>query len=122
MVFRMGRKDLENEDEACNAVAVTNKSYENSVQVAKFEFMGLAPEEYVALMGNYTIGFANDENKTRNGRWTMNPYVFDNSYFKEVLLGDEGKYLKTEADNRLVYDESLREWVEKYANDQNLFF
>lgn len=84
--------------------------------------MGLSPDEYVALMGSYTLGFANDENKTRNGRWTMNPYVFDNTYFQEVLLGSQSKYLKTEADLRLLNEPQLREWVEKFAADQNLFF
>ena len=64
--------------------------------------MGLSAEEYVALMGSYTLGFANDDNKLRKGRWTMNPYVFDNTYFQEVLLGHESKYLKTEADIKLL--------------------
>lgn len=84
--------------------------------------MNLSAEEYVALMGSYTLGFANDENKTRNGRWCMNPYVFDNTYFQEVLLGQDSKYLKTEADLKLLNDPNLREWVERYAEDQNLFF
>lgn len=84
--------------------------------------MGLSPEEYVALMGSYTLGFANDENKTRNGRWCMNPYVFDNTYFQEVLLGSDSKYLKTQADLKLLHDPTLREWVERYAQDQTLFF
>ena len=43
--------------------------------------MGLNAEEYVALMGSYTLGFANDENTSKGNRWTMNPYVFDNTYF-----------------------------------------
>ena len=72
-------------------------------------------------MGSYTIGFANDENKTRNGRWTQNPYVFDNSYFQELLLKGD-KYLSTDADFRLLNEPVLLEWVEKFANDQNLFF
>ena len=84
--------------------------------------MGLTPEEYVALMGSYTLGFANDENKTRNGRWCMNPFVFDNTYFQEVLVGADSKYLKTESDLNLLHDPIMREWVEKYAEDQNLFF
>lgn len=84
--------------------------------------MGLEADEYVALMGSYTIGFANDENKTRNGRWTMNPYVFDNTYFQEVLLGENSKYLKTDADLKLLHDPNLKQWVEKFANDQKLFF
>lgn len=121
-MFKMGRKDIATEAEASNAVAVQNESHENAVQVAKFDMMGLSSEEYVALMGSYTLGFANDENTTKNGRWSMNPYVFDNTYFQEVLLGQDSRYLKTDADLRLLHDTQCREWVEKYANDQNLFF
>jgi hypothetical protein len=45
--------------------------------------MNLSPEEYVALMGGInTLGFR-DENKSGPlTRWTMNPYVFDNTYFQ----------------------------------------
>jgi catalase (peroxidase I) len=81
MLFRMGRKDASTEPSQEDSLTVVEASHENSVQVAKFDLMGLSPEEYVALMGSYTLGFANDENKTRNGRWCMNPYVFDNTYF-----------------------------------------
>jgi len=122
MIFRMGRKDVETEGEASTALAITEASHENSVQVAKFELMGLGASEYVALMGSYTIGFASDDNKTKQGRWTMNPYVFDNTYFKEVLLGHQSNYLKTQADLRLLDNPELKEWVEAYAQDQNLFF
>ena len=31
MIFRMGRKDIETEAEASNAVAVTNRSHENAI-------------------------------------------------------------------------------------------
>ena len=64
MVFRMGREDIETEQEA-GALQVQVASHENAVQVAKFDMMGLSSEEYVALMGSYTLGFANDENKTK---------------------------------------------------------
>ena len=52
----------------------------------------------------------------------MNPYVFDNTYFQEVLLGHNSKYLKTAADMELVQKPELKEWVEAYAGDQTLFF
>lgn len=52
----------------------------------------------------------------------MNPYVFDNSYFKEVLVGRDSIYLKTDADMRLLNDSELRKWVEAYAQDEKLFF
>ena len=73
-------------------------------------------------MGSYTLGFASEDNKGKSGRWTMNPYVFDNTYFQEVLLGHESKYLKTEADLKLLHDPELKEWVQAYADDQTLFF
>ena len=122
MIFRMGRKDVETEGEAAHAVAVQHASHENAVMVHRFDMMGLSPEEYVALMGSFTIGFANDDNLSKKGRWTMNPYVFDNTYFQEVLLGHNSKYLKTEADLKLLHSPELKRWVEAYAQDQNLFF
>ena len=57
--------------------------------------MGFTIEDYVALMGSHTLGFAHDDRSGFKGRWTMNPHVFDNSYFKEVLLGEKTKYLRT---------------------------
>lgn len=45
----------------------------------------------------------------------MNPYVFDNTYFKELLLEDESKYYKTDADRALLRDAKLKSWVEAYA-------
>ena len=81
MIFRMGRKDVQTEGEASDALAITDGTHENAVQSSKFGTLGLTAEEYVALMGSYTLGFASDDNKGRSGRWTMNPYVFDNTYF-----------------------------------------
>jgi len=80
--------------------------------VTKFQEMGLSAEEYVALMGSYTLGFASDDNKSKRGRWCMNPYVFDNTYFQEVLLGHNSKYLKTDADLSLLQNPELKSWVE----------
>jgi L-ascorbate peroxidase len=122
MIFRMGRKDVETEGEASTAVAVLDDSHENSVMVSKFDMMGLDADEYVALMGSYTLGFVNDDNKGKKGRWCMNPYVFDNTYFQEVLLGQDSRYLKTEADLKLLHTPELKHWVEAYAQDENLFF
>lgn len=123
MVFKMGRQDVETEGEAQNALAIIpDNSHENAVMVKKFDMMGLEPEEYVAIMGSYTMGFASDADKGKTGRWTMNPYVFDNTYFKEVLMGAESIYLKTQADLNLLQDPSLRKWVETYAEDEPLFF
>lgn len=122
MIFRMGREDIETEGEASTALAITDASHENAVMVSKFNMMGLNAEEYVAIMGSYTLGFASEDNKGKKGRWCMNPYVFDNTYFQEVLLAHDSKYLKTEADLKLLHDPELKKWVEAYADDQTLFF
>ena len=73
-------------------------------------------------MGSHTLGFASDDNLTKKGRWTMNPFVFDNTYYKEVLMAHDSNYLKTEADLSLLQDSETRTWVEEYANDEALFF
>jgi L-ascorbate peroxidase len=48
--------------------------------------------------------------------------VFDNSYYKEVLLGDKSKFLKTPAEHMLLENDEMKRLVEAYAQDQNLFF
>lgn len=82
----------------------------------------MADHEYVALMGIHTLGFVGHAKKGFNTRWCMNPYVFDNTYFKELTLGDRSKYFKSDADRKMMAHTHQREWVEKYAADQTLFF
>jgi len=48
--------------------------------------------------------------------------VFDNTYYKEVLLGDRSKFLKTPGEHMLVEDPEMKRLCEAYAQDQNLFF
>jgi hypothetical protein len=47
----------------------------------------------------------------------MNPYVFDNTYYKELLLGDKSRYLKTEGEHMLLRDQEMKQFVEMYAED-----
>ena len=39
-----------------------------------------------------------------------------------MLVGHDSRYLKTEGDLSLLHNSELREWVEKNAEDQDLFF
>ena len=86
--------------------------------VEKITSNGFSKKELVALMGSHTIGFANMENSGSHNRWTQNPHVFDNTYFKEVLLGDRSKFLKTKAEIMLANDTELRGYCEEYAQDE----
>lgn len=115
----MGREDVEGEGEA---VQHEPEQVGNGLFVSRLDKLNLNAQEIVALMGSHTLGFQGQETKGFNSRWVMNPYVFDNTYFKELLLRDKSKYFKTEADVRLVQNPEYRNWVEAYAEDQDLFF
>ena len=100
MFFNIGRRDIGSEGDAIQHAAETNAG--SLVTQGLAQTNDLTPEEFVALMGSFTLGFCGDEKKGPHTRWCMNPYVFDNTYFKEVLLRDQSKYFKTEADHKLV--------------------
>lgn len=119
MIFSMGREDTEAEGDVVQHDAETHGGSLVVQGLAKSE---LRAEELVALMGSFTLGFQGEEKKGPHTRWCMNPYVFDNTYFQELLLKDQGKYFKTEADLKLVQNPDLKQWVEAYAQDQDLFF
>jgi L-ascorbate peroxidase len=118
MVFRMGRKDAEEHE------VVSDPSSIGSEQNVLDRFLknGFSKQEFVALMGSHTLGFASMERTGPQSRWTMNPHVFDNTYYKEVLLGERSKYLKTGGEIMLARDPELRALCEKYAQDEQLFF
>jgi catalase (peroxidase I) len=114
MVFRMGRQDAQENE--VSQESVNEPSGESVLQ--KMSRLGFSKQEFVALMGSHTIGFANTEATGPQNRWTMNPHVFDNSYFKEVLLGDRSKYFKSKGETLLASDGELRQYVEQYAQDE----
>ena len=117
MIFRMGRQDVTSEADSIQhpteGLCATAESFGN---------LKLEPEEYVALMGNITIGFVGDEKKGPHTRWCMNPYVFDNTYYQELLLGEKSKYYKNEYDYKLLESAEGRQWVQAFADDEDLFF
>ena len=119
MIFNMGRQDVSGEGDAIQHAAETHAG---SLVVQGLAQSKLAPEEFVALMGSFTIGFNGEEKKGAHSRWTMNPYVFNNTYFQELLLKDQSKYHHSEADRKLVQNAQLKSWVEAFADDETLFF
>jgi catalase (peroxidase I) len=63
-------------------------------------------------MGSHTLGFAHKERSGIKGRWTMNPHVFDNTYYQEVLLGHKSKYLHTPTEELMLEDPEMKILVE----------
>lgn len=114
----MGREEVHGE---ADVVHHDPETFYNSLNIARLSRMNLPAEDFVALVGgSQTLGFRGEGKKGHQSRWTMNPYVFDNTYFQQLLLGHDSKYFSTEHDHKLVHEH--RHWVEAYAQDQNLFF
>jgi catalase (peroxidase I) len=95
MIFKMGRIDAE-EVSPSDRLPDTNEP--KMTQYQKLVRLGFSDQDFVAIMGSHTLGFAHKERSGFEGRWTMNPHVFDNTYYKELLLGERSKYLKTPAE------------------------
>lgn len=103
-----------------------------------FYRQGFNDQEIVALSGAHTLGSCHKSRSGFDGPWTRNPLVFDNNYFK-LLLGLDWvprewdgnlqytdtatkKLMMLPTDMCLIEDPKFKEWVEKYAADQQLFF
>ena len=112
MIFRMGREDVTSE-----ADSIQHQTEGLCATAESLGQLSLEPEEYVALMGNITIGFVGDDKKGPKSRWCMNPYVFDNTYFQELMLGDKSKYFKNEYDYKLMESTEGKQWVQAFAED-----
>lgn len=116
-----------------------------------FYRMGLSDKDIVALSGGHTLviiwllssnylinliwqlvgvrdcysvkGGAHPERSGFDGQWTTEPLKFDNSYFVELVEGDTKKLLlKLPTDKALLEDDSLRQYAEVYAKDEDEFF
>ena len=111
----MGREDTPEEHHDEDA-ALMDPS--NPVR-SQFAGTGLSDDEIVALMGRRTLGFLPPEDEYQ-GKWVQNPYVFDNTYFQE-LLNENSRYIKLDDDRSLLEDESFRRYVEEFAEDSELF-
>ena len=113
----MGREDTAHEDEEVEDAALMETSNPAKSQFATTD---LTNDEIVALMGRRTLGFLPPEDEY-HGKWVQNPYVFDNTYFQE-LLNDKSRYIKLDDDRSLLKDPELKRYVELFAEDEHLFF
>ncbi|KAI0391834.1 peroxiredoxin [Xylariaceae sp. FL0594] len=115
-----------------------------------FGRMGFNDQEIVALSGAHNLGRCHGDRSGFEGKWVNNPTRFSNQYYKVLLANEKDwKKKKTAAgveqfvyvedlgaeggepeeglmmlptDMCLLSDPKFRPWVEKYADDKDLFF
>ncbi|KKK14005.1 hypothetical protein P175DRAFT_0503950 [Aspergillus ochraceoroseus IBT 24754] len=115
-----------------------------------FHRMGFNDQEIVALAGGHNLGRCHGDRSGFQGPWVNNPTRFSNQFFKLLLnlewepktlengmsqfvhedpdLADgddddeEEPLMMLPTDIALRDDPAFRPWVEKYANDKDLFF
>lgn len=110
-----------------------------------FYRMGFNDQEIVALSGGHNLGRTHSDRSGFEGPWVNNPTRFSNQFFKLLLKlkwtpktlpngmsqfvyedpdleeGEE-QLMMLPTDIALITDPSFRQWVEKYAEDKDLFF
>ncbi|CAE6448450.1 unnamed protein product [Rhizoctonia solani] len=103
-----------------------------------FYRMGFNDQEIVALSGAHALGRCHRDRSGFDGPWTFSPTTLTNEYFK-LLLNEKWQWRKWDGpkqledkttkslmmlptDMALVQDKKFKPWVQKYADDQDLFF
>jgi cytochrome c peroxidase len=99
---------------------------------AIFGRMGFSDKEMVALSGAHALGRCHTDRSGFDGPWTFSPTTLTNDYYKLLIEEKNGprqfEDVKTKSlmmlptDMELVKDKSFRQYVEKYARDNDVFF
>ncbi|KAI3329111.1 cytochrome c peroxidase [Xylariaceae sp. AK1471] len=102
-----------------------------------FYRMGFNDQEIVALSGAHALGRCHTDRSGFDGPWTFSPTVLTNDFYTLLLsekwttrkwngptqLQDQGKTLMMlPTDYALIQDKAMKPWVQKYAQDNDLFF
>lgn len=102
-----------------------------------FYRMGFSDQEIVALIGAHALGRCHTDRSGFDGPWTFSPTVFTNDFYtllkgkwhyrkwdgpKQLQDDDTNSLMMLPADYSLVQDKKFKEYVNKYADDQDLFF
>ena len=110
-----------------------------------FYRMGFTDQEIVALSGGHNLGRTHIDRSGFHGPWVDNPTRFSNQFFKLLLKlkwtpktlesgmsqfvyedpdleeGEE-QLMMLPTDVALITDPSFKAWVQRYADDKDLFF
>jgi len=116
--FKVGRVDVTTE----GPQGMLPNPADPATMSTVFKRYGFTDRNIVAMMGVHTLGKCKPDVSGWDGTWTANPFEFDNSYYKELLLREEGKYLQTPSDKELVSNPAFLPHVEEFAGNQEVFF
>ena len=102
-----------------------------------FYRMGFNDQEIVALAGAHALGRCHTDRSGFDGPWTFSPTVLTNDYYN-LLLNEKWSLRKWDgpkqyqdgskslmmlpADYDLIKDKTMKQWVQKYAKDNEAFF
>ena len=102
-----------------------------------FYRMGFNDQEIVALAGAHALGRCHTDRSGFDGPWTFSPTVLTNDYYS-LLLNEKWNLRKWDgpkqyqdgskslmmlpADYDLIKDKTMKQWVQKYAKDNDAFF
>ncbi|CAH7668201.1 heme-binding peroxidase [Phakopsora pachyrhizi] len=106
---------------------------------AIFYRMGFNDQEIVALCGAHNLGKCHSDRSGYHGPWVHSPTKFSNQYFKllkklewkpkewkgpfQLMNADSGiELMMLPTDMALLTDPSFSVWVDRYADDKDLFF
>jgi adenylate cyclase len=109
----MGRTDV---DEVSPEGRIPLKEWTLDQIKDRFLDMGMTTQEMVALTGAHTIG------RQSGMPFTDDWFQFSNSFFKMLLGADERMRSLMQTDRFLGGCSDCRQWVERYAEDQDAFF
>jgi cytochrome c peroxidase len=107
-----------------------------------FDRMGFNDQEIVALSGAHNLGRCHSDRSGFEGKWVNNPTRFSNTYFRLMMMHDwkrkrlengmeqyvyvdedlDEELMMLPTDIALLEDPKFRVWVERYAQDRDLFF
>lgn len=136
--FNFGRTDATS-GAACPAIGRLPDALQGSQHLRDvFYRMGFNDQQIVALSGAHTLGRCHLVRSGFDGPWTRHPLKFDNTYFANLLnltwkprkwdgplqYEDEETHelMMLPTDLCLIQDDKFKVWVEKYAEDRDLFF
>lgn len=102
-----------------------------------FYRMGFDDREIVALSGAHALGRCHADRSGFDGPWTFSPTVLTNDFFQYLTdrkwhwkkwdgpkqyVNEDETIMMLPSDMALVHDKKFKEWVVKYAKDNDLFF